>query len=142
MERDRGVLSTMTLGSGLKELQNGLAHGLRMVPGAGELWMYSAEGVLRLRGDELTRLARVRSASALGLGKAMAEGRPETLFLAGDIDGTKGMYRSTDEGATWVRIDDREHQYGWISPISGDARVSGRVYLGTNGFGVIVGEMQ
>ena len=84
----------------------------------------------------------MRSAYALGTGKAMAEGGPETLFLSGDVLGTRGVFRSADGGRTWVRIDDKDHEYGWISPVSGDARVPGRVYLGTNGFGVLVGESE
>ena len=102
--------------------------------------MYGPEGVWRQRGPELTRLAPVRAAYALGMGRAMEAGGPETLYLLGDVLGTKGVYRSSDEGKTWVRIDDKEHEYGAVSPISGDPRVPGRVYLGTNGFGVVVGD--
>ncbi len=143
MDRARGVLSSMVVGSGLKQLQDGLAHGLRMVASsaAGEIWLYGLDGVIRVAADGgLKKLGAVRQAYALGLGKAMAEGGAETLYLSGDVHGDKGVYRSSDEGKTWVRIDDKEHEYGSISPISGDPRVAGRVYLGTNGFGVVVGE--
>ncbi len=142
MDKSKGVLSVLRIGSGMNDLQAGLPHGMRMVAGAvaGEVWMYGFDGVLRVRGGDLSKLGGVRRASALGLGKAMVEGGPETMYLAGDVNGTKGTYRSGDEGRTWVRIDDAEHEYGSISTISGDARVAGRVYLGTNGFGVVVGE--
>ncbi len=116
---------------------------LRMVAGAeaGDVWMYGSEGVWREKGGRLTRLGRVRAAYAMGLGKAL-EGGVEAMYLSGDVDGTKGVYRSADEGKTWLRIDDKEHEYGVVAPIAGDARVAGRVYLGTNGFGVVVGEPQ
>ncbi len=142
MDRSLGVLSRVAIGSGINQMEDGLQHQLKMVAGAdsGDVWMYGIEGVWREQGGRLTRLGGVRAAYALGLGKAMESGGPETLFLSGDVHGTKGIYRSIDEGKSWVRIDDKEHEYGVISPISGDARVAGRVYLGTNGFGVVVGE--
>ena len=142
MDRSKGVLSSVVIGSGMKQIQDGLEWDLHLVAGggAGEVWMYGANGVWRQRGTELTRLGSVRAAYALGLGRAMVEGGPETLYLSGDVHGTKGVYRSGDEGRTWVRIDDKDHEYGYVSPISGDPRVAGRVYLGTNGFGVVVGD--
>ncbi len=142
MDRSRGALSMFGIGSGMKEIQNGLPWDLEMVAGAGagDVWMWGRDGVWRQRGTELMRLGPVRAAYALGLGRAMAAGGPETLYLSGDVHGTKGVYRSSDEGKTWVRIDDPEHAYGYVSPISGDPRVAGRVYLGTNGFGVVVGD--
>lgn len=142
MDRSKGVLSSVSLGSGLKVLQKGLEHDLTMVPAvnAGELWMFGVDGVIRMRNGQLSKLRSVRSAYALGLGLTMAPGGPETIYLSGNVGGTNGVYRSHDEGETWVRIDDKDHEYGIIAPISGDPRVPGRVYLGTNGLGVVVGE--
>ena len=52
-----------------------------------------------------------------------------------------GIYRSDDAGASWVRIDDDMHQYGGPTLIGAGSRVSGRVFLGMNGRGIIYGEI-
>jgi hypothetical protein len=63
------------------------------------------------------------------------------LYASAQVGGVRGIYRSDDAGASWLRINDDQHQYGATSAaISGDPRVFGRVYVGTNGRGVIVGE--
>ena len=53
------------------------------------------------------------------------------------------MFRSTDKGATWVRINDDAHQWGGstVSVITGDPDTYGRVYLGGYGRGVVYGDM-
>jgi len=51
-----------------------------------------------------------------------------------------GIFRSTDAGATWVRINDDHHQWGAVFPLTGDPRIFGRVYIGTNGRGIIYGD--
>ncbi len=141
MDRSRGVLSKMVIGSGMSKIEDGLQYKLHMVAGAetDDVWMYGMEGIWRKKGGLLTKLGHVRMAFALGLGKAL-EGGLEAMYVSGDVDGNKGVYRSSDEGATWVHLDDKDHKYGVVAPITGDSRVAGRVYLGTNGMGVVVGE--
>ena len=34
------------------------------------------------------------------------------IYLIGTIDGVTGVYRSDNVGASWVRINDDQHQYG------------------------------
>ena len=42
---------------------------------------------------------------------------------------------------TWIRINDDKHQYGCANAdISGDPRIFGRVYIATNGLGVVYGD--
>jgi hypothetical protein len=82
----------------------------------------------------------VRDARSLCFGKP-AEGKTlPTLFLAGRIGNVEGLFRSTDIGATWVRINDDQHQYGVISHVIGDSRIFGRVYFATSGRGIIYGD--
>ncbi|MFE9652432.1 cellulose binding domain-containing protein [Micromonospora sp. NPDC006431] len=77
----------------------------------------------------------------VGFGKAApGQGYP-ALFTIGTVDGTPGVYRSDNAGAGWVRINDDQHQYGNAGEaLTGDPRVYGRVYLGTNGRGILVAD--
>jgi len=56
------------------------------------------------------------------------------------VNGAAGIYRSIDEGKSWLRLNDDQHQFGWIDHISGDPRLFGRVYFATGGRGIIWGE--
>jgi hypothetical protein len=76
----------------------------------------------------------------VGIGKAAPGAQYPTVFLSGQVDGTKGVFRSTDEGSHWVRVSDDDHQYGIVNVVEGDPRVFGRVYLGPGGRGIVVGE--
>ncbi|OIR09288.1 xyloglucanase precursor [mine drainage metagenome] len=117
---------------------------LHAVPGrAGELWLASRAGGLWRSDDggrHFTHLATVEQAYSLGFGRAAPGRTHPALYLAGEVGGLQALFRSDDAGATWVRINDDRHQYGWISHVTGDPRVYGRVYFGTGGRGVIVGD--
>lgn len=61
----------------------------------------------------------------------------------GDINGTRGLYRSTNEGASWVRVNDDAHEFGGPANgrfVVGDMNVYGRVYMSTAGRGIVYGE--
>jgi hypothetical protein len=63
------------------------------------------------------------------------------LYSSAQVNGVRGIFRSTDAGASWVRINDDQHQYASTNAaITGDPRVFGRVYISTNGRGIIYGE--
>jgi photosystem II stability/assembly factor-like uncharacterized protein len=67
---------------------------------------------------------------------------PPFLWPQGGGDAAAGLYRSDDEGATWVRINDAQHQWGnRFECIAGDPRIYGRVYVGTNGRGILYGDI-
>jgi xyloglucan-specific exo-beta-1,4-glucanase len=81
---------------------------------------------------------------AVGLGKAAPGATYPTLFLWGSADhGPIGMYRSTDKGASWIRINDAAHQFGGVGNgqlVKGDWNVFGRVYMSSAGRGLVYGE--
>jgi len=63
------------------------------------------------------------------------------VYLVGTVAGLYGIFRSDDGGITWTRINDGNHQFGLLSAIAGDARVYGRVYVGTAGRGILYGDV-
>jgi hypothetical protein len=56
----------------------------------------------------------VQSASALGFGKANPGTSYQALYLIGTVKNVTGVFRSTDKGATWLRVNDDAHQWGAI----------------------------
>jgi photosystem II stability/assembly factor-like uncharacterized protein len=111
---------------------------------AGDLWIADGGGLLHSTdgGASFRKLSGVQRADAVGFGKA-APGAPyQALYLIGTVNGVTGVFRSTDGGTTWARINDDRNQFGGAvgGVITGDPEVYGRVYVGTNGRGVLYGE--
>ncbi|MFD3736866.1 RICIN domain-containing protein [Streptomyces sp. NPDC058629] len=120
---------------------------LTAVPGiAGDLWISGGDkGLLHSTdgGRTFTTLTTVKSASALGFGKAAPGASYQALYLIGTVKDVTGVFRSTDKGATWLRVNDDAHQWGSIGGvgvITGDPDTYGRVYVGTNGRGLQYGD--
>jgi xyloglucan-specific exo-beta-1,4-glucanase len=109
----------------------------------GDVWVAGSTGLHRStdNGATFTRLASVSSAVNVGFGKAAPGRAYPAVFIVGTVDGVRGVFRSDDTGASWVRINDDQHQYGNAGEaLTGDPRVFGRVYLGTNGRGILVAD--
>ena len=99
--------------------------------GAYGLW-HTTDGVT------FTKLSNVDQADTVGFGKAAPGATYPAIYTSARIGGVRGIYRSDDTGATWVRINDDQHQYGWTGAVViGDPRLYGRVYVGTNGRGIV-----
>jgi photosystem II stability/assembly factor-like uncharacterized protein len=113
------------------------------VPGIeGDLWLTTGKELNRSTdsGKTWETVSGITGAYALGFGKA-AEGKTyPALYLIGKIGEVAGFFRSDDTGATWKRINDDQHQYGFCGIIIGDPRVYGRAYIGTGGRGILYGE--
>jgi hypothetical protein len=121
----------------------------KAVPGReGDIWLAGGTegGVYGLwrsidNGGSFTRLANVQEADAVGFGRAAASQTYPALYASAQIDNVRGIFRSDDGGVSWVRVIDDQHQFASTgAAITGDPRVYGRVYVSTNGRGVIVGE--
>ncbi|MFJ4283220.1 cellulose binding domain-containing protein [Streptomyces massasporeus] len=116
--------------------------------GKGDVWLAggAADGAYGLwhstdGGTSFTKLSNVAQADTIGFGKAAPGASYQTLYTSAKIGGVRGVFRSTDKGASWTRINDDAHQWGWTgAAITGDPRVYGRVYLSTNGRGVLYGD--
>ncbi len=114
----------------------------------GELWLAAFDGLYRLDPNQasaaqdasFTRMPGVEMIEAFGFGKAAPRHSYPTLFLVGTVDEQNGIFRSTDEAHTWVRVNDDRHQWGLILQITGDPRIFGRVYVGTHGRGISYGD--
>jgi xyloglucan-specific exo-beta-1,4-glucanase len=120
---------------------------IRTVPGReGHLWVPLYNGGLTRSvnsGASFTPVSTVTYCGAVGIGKSLQPGSYETVFIWGTVDGVLGLFRSVNEGASWVRVNDDEHEYGGPANgqfVVGDMNVFGRVYMSTAGRGVVYGE--
>jgi xyloglucan-specific exo-beta-1,4-glucanase len=111
---------------------------------AGELWLVLRAGLFRSRdgGRSFSRVPSHVSVTALSFGKSPPQSDHPTLYAIGTRDDLRAIWRSDDEGSTWLRLNDDRHEYGRrYRVIAGDARVFGRVYVGTDGRGIVYGEI-
>ena len=117
---------------------------MRATPGfEGHLWAPTSSGLHRSTdsGSSFSRLNSVQEAYQIGFGKAATGQNYPALYMWGRVNNVTGIFRSDDTGATWVRINDDQTQFGWIGLVIGDPNVYGRVYFGTGGRGIVVGEI-
>jgi hypothetical protein len=119
-----------------------------VAPGVeGDIWVPLYNGGLARSSDSgatFTKVASVVQCGAVGFGKAAPGATFPMVFIWGQVDaGVRGIYRSSDAGATWIRVNDDKHQFGGPANgqfILGDMNVSGRVYMSTAGLGIVYGE--
>ncbi|MFG2282904.1 cellulose binding domain-containing protein [Streptomyces asoensis] len=143
---DGGATFTGSAASGLPA---GDSVRFKALPGTkGDVWLAggASDGAYGLwhstdSGATFTRLAGVEQADTIGFGKAATGASYQTLYTSAKIAGVRGIFRSTDKGVSWTRVNDDAHQWGWTgAAITGDPRVYGRVYVSTNGRGVVYGD--
>ncbi|MFD2763459.1 cellulose-binding domain-containing protein [Micromonospora eburnea] len=116
----------------------------KALPGKeGDIWLAGEGGLWHSTnsGTSFTMVTGVSTSINVGFGKAAPGQTYPALFVIGTVDGQHGVYRSDNSGGSWVRINDDQHQYGNAGEaLTGDPRVYGRVYLGTNGRGILVAD--
>lgn len=118
---------------------------LCVVPGEeGTFYIPGGAGLYRAteHGDNVELVQGVVYCEAVGIGKAKNDGDPYVIYIYGTTkdNEAKGIYMSEDNGATWVRINDDQHQFGGTGNgvvISGDMNVYGRCYMSTVGLGIV-----
>jgi photosystem II stability/assembly factor-like uncharacterized protein len=106
----------------------------------GDLWLAAFNGLYHSSAKGFDRMPAVEEIHAFGFGKAAPKAKYAALYLVGTVQGQRGFFRSTDSGATWVRINDDQHQWGLVLHITGDPKKFGRVYVGTHGRGTFYGD--
>ena len=82
----------------------------------------------------------VQEVHAFGFGKAAPRHNYPAMYLVGTVRNQPGLFRSIDEGRTWTRINDDQHQWGLVLQVTGDPKRFGRVYVGTHGRGIFYGD--
>ena len=97
-------------------------------------------------GKTFTRIDGVSNCQVMGLGRGKNDGDPCAIYMWGQPtkDDPLGLYWSEDEGKTWKRINDDNHQFGGTGNgefVYGDFNVYGRVYMSTVGLGVVYGDL-
>ncbi len=106
------------------------------IPGSTTGLSYTTDG-----GKTINEVNDITRADVVGFGKAKAGEDYLAIYMCGEKDGLYAVYRSDDMAKSWVRVNDDQHQYGSINySITGDLRVYGRVFVATNGRGIVYGE--
>lgn len=120
---------------------------IRPAPGReGHLWVALNDGGLSRStnsGQSFSTISGVTYCAAVGFGKEASGSSYPAIYIWGTVNGVRGVYRSTNEGASWVRVNDNAHEYGGPGNgqfIVGDMNVYGRVYMSTAGRGIVYGE--
>ncbi len=123
-----------------REQQNPLVA----VPGqAGALWLKVGSDLYRSSdaGESWVRANADVAVDLYGLGRAAPGASFPAVYAIGRKDGVQAVWRSIDGGADWQRINDERHQWGLrFRVISGDPKTYGRVYIGTDGRGIVYGD--
>jgi photosystem II stability/assembly factor-like uncharacterized protein len=115
---------------------------IQAVPGIeGDVWVTAGKELSRSTdsGKSYNTVDSVSEATAIGFGKPAEGKKYPAVYLIGTVSDVSGFFRSDDAGATWVRINDDRHNFGFCNIVVGDPRVYGRVYIGTGGRGIVYG---
>ena len=148
-DRLGSVYISVDAGASFKPAVNGLPKvepwekaQLAVVPGRiRDLWLAAPYGLVHSPDPNTpaTNMKDVSAAWAVGFGAPSAKAGYPAVYLWGRVKKQEGIWRSDDEGHSWVRINDNAHQFGAIDAIAGDMREYGTVYIAPGGRGLMVG---
>lgn len=110
---------------------------IRTVPGfEGHVWVPLFNNGLKYStnaGAAYTTVPNVSYCKSIGIGKAMPGASYPTVFIWGTVSGVTGLFRSTDQGNTWLKLNDDAHQFAGAPLLFGDMNVAGRVFMSSGG---------
>jgi hypothetical protein len=108
----------------------------------GDLWIAAGSTFLHSTnsGTSFTTVTGLTTVSVVGFGKAAAGASYPAIYTIASGNAGTGFYRSIDAGATWTYLNDAAHQFAYCETIIGDPRIFGRLYIGTNGRGIVYGD--
>jgi hypothetical protein len=108
----------------------------------GDVWLVANSKLHRSTesGANFALVASVQAANSVGFGKAAPGNSYPAVYLLGTVDSVPGFFRSDDQGVSWTRINDDQHQFATATYVAGDEGKYGRIYVGNNGRGIIYGE--
>jgi photosystem II stability/assembly factor-like uncharacterized protein len=109
----------------------------------GELWLVSDGNLLHSidGGKTFSSVSTDLKVDYLGFGRSPAGRDEPALFAIGTRQAARAVWRSDDSGISWIRVNDEQHEWGRrFRCITGDPRIFGRVYIGTDGRGILYGE--
>lgn len=110
---------------------------------AGEVWASLGNNGLYRSSDfgaSFAQLPGVQQAVAFAFGKSAPGRTSPALFVYGKVGGTRGVFRSDDMGGSWVRINTDDLMMGYVMGMAADRLTFGRVYVATEGRGILYGE--
>lgn len=112
----------------------------------GDVWLWTPMGGLYLLPDYGAGQAQrkgIQAVKAFAVGAAKDSSSPMMLYALGTNEDQYGVWRSSDSGDTWERINDDLHQFGSSGDsLAADLRTYGQIYFGTNGRGIIMGRLR
>jgi photosystem II stability/assembly factor-like uncharacterized protein len=88
---------------------------------------------------------QIKEAPLVAAGKPITKGEYPALYVLGkkNHDEELWYYYSRDMGKSWAMMNDENHRIGNNPEImAADRQVAGKVYIGTNGSGIVVGKMR
>jgi hypothetical protein len=91
------------------------------------LWRSTNSGV------SFTKISGVQNAQCIGFGRTASGSGHPVIYVGGQVNNVWGIFRSEDLAASWIRLNDDQHQYGGIAQITGDPKIYGRCYFGARG---------
>jgi len=112
---------------------------------SGHLWIaINGKGLYYTtnEGTTFVKVANVSSARRVAVGKSKTTSSYPSIYIDGVINTVRSLYRSDDMGLTWNEIKGEKWFGNNIVCVGADTREYGRMYIGTNGRGILYGDIK